>query len=73
MREALESERQRIIASAEQEITAVQGAAQRELRKFAADLTIDNARRRMQLSSDTDRALVKEFGKGLSGGSGGKA
>lgn len=73
MRETLESERQRIIASAEQEITAVQGAAQRELKKFAADLTIDNARRRMQLSSDTDRALVKEFGKGLSGGSGGKA
>ncbi len=73
MREALESERERIIASAEQEIAATQAAAQRELKKFAADLAIDNAIRRVQLSADTDRALVKDFGKGLSDGSGGKA
>jgi F-type H+-transporting ATPase subunit b len=70
---ALESERERIIASAEQEITATQAAAQRELKKFAADLAIDNAMRRIQLSSDTDRALVREFGKALNKNSGGEA
>jgi F-type H+-transporting ATPase subunit b len=68
-----ETERERIVASAEQEIAATQSAAQRELKKFAADLAIDQAMRRIQLSAETDRALVQDFGKGLSGGSGGKA
>jgi F-type H+-transporting ATPase subunit b len=71
---AMEAEKQRIIASAEQEIAAVQAGAQRDLKKFAADLAIDNAMRRIQLSAETDRALVKEFGEGMgSGRSGGKA
>ncbi len=70
---AMEAERERIVASAEQEITATQAAAQRDLKKFAADLAIDNAMRRVQLSSDTDRALVREFGKSLGKDSGGEA
>lgn len=70
---AMEQERERIIASAEQEITAAQAAAQRDLKKFAADLAIDHAMRKVQLSTDTDRALVREFGKNLNGGSRGKA
>lgn len=65
---AMEAERQRIIASAEQEIAAAQAGAQRDLKKFAADLAIDNAMRRIQLSAETDRALVKEFGEGIGGG-----
>ena len=69
----LEAERERIVASAEQEIAAAQSTAQRELKKFAADLAIDNAMRRIQLSSDTDRALVREFGKSLNKNSGGEA
>ena len=68
----LETERERIIASAEQEIGAVQAAAQRDLKKFAADLAIDHAMRKIQLSNDTDRALVREFGKSLKN-SGGEA
>ena len=70
---AMESERERIVASAEQEIAAAQAAAQRDLKKFAADLAIDHAMRKMQLSTDTDRALVREFGKNLNSGSKGKA
>lgn len=69
---SLEAERERIVASAEQEIAAAQSTAQRELKKFAADLAIDNAVRRIQLSSDTDRALIREFGKSLKN-SGGEA
>lgn len=70
---ALEAERERIIASAEQEIGATQAAAQRELKVFAANLAIDNAMRRIQLSTDTDRALVRELGKSLNKNSGGEA
>ena len=69
---SLESERERIVASAEQEVAAAQSAAQRELKKFAADLAIDNAMRKIQLSNDTDRALIREFGKSLKN-SGGEA
>lgn len=69
---ALEAERERIIASAEQEIGATQAAAQRDLKKFAADLAIDHAMRKIQLSNDTDRLLVREFGKSLKN-SGGEA
>jgi len=69
----LETEKERIVASAEQEIDAAQAAAQRELKKFAADLAIDHAMRRIQLSNDTDRALVREFGKSLNKNSGGEA
>ena len=65
IRAALEEESRRIVASAEQEISATQAAAQRELKKFAANLAIDNAVRRIQLSAETDRALVRDFGKSL--------
>lgn len=70
---ALEAERERIVASAEQEIAATQAAAQRELKKFAADLAVDSALHRIQLSTDTDRALVRDFGKGLNDKPGGTA
>jgi F-type H+-transporting ATPase subunit b len=70
---ALEAERERIVASAEQEIAAAQATAQRELKKFAADLAIDSAMHRIQLSTDTDRALVREFGRKLTDKSGGEA
>jgi len=73
MQAALQGERERIVSSAEQEIAAAQSAAQRELKKFAADLAIDNAMHRIQLSTEADRALVREFGAGLSGNAGGKA
>lgn len=63
--DSLESERERIVASAGQEIAAAQSAAQRELKKFAADLAIDNAMRRIQLTAETDRTLIRDFGKRL--------
>lgn len=70
---AMETERERIIASAEQEIAAAQAGAQRELKQFAAELAIEHAMRRIQLTPETDRALVREFGQGMNGGPGGKA
>lgn len=65
IQESLETERQRIIASAEKEIDAAGAAVQRDLKKFAAQLAVNRARREIQLSLDDDRALIRAFGESL--------
>ncbi len=59
--QALEEERARIVAAAEQEIGVAAAQARRGLRNFAADLAIDQAARQMVLTAETDRALIAEF------------
>ena len=44
IKQALEDERQRIVQSAEQEIESAGAAAKRDLKRFAAELAVDNAR-----------------------------
>lgn len=61
IRASIEEEKQRIIASAEQEISAAAAHAQRGLRHFAADLAIEQAARQLILTPETDRALISEF------------
>ena len=61
IRASIEEEKQRIIASAEQEIAAAASHAQRGLRNFAADLAVEQAARQMILTPETDRALISEF------------
>ena len=63
--EALEAERQRIVASAEQEIEAAGAAARRDLKKFAAELAVERALGRIHLSSEDDHALIRTFAEGL--------
>jgi F-type H+-transporting ATPase subunit b len=58
---AIEEESARIVASAEQEINVAATQARRELRHFAADLAIEQAVRQLELSPETDRALIAEF------------
>jgi F-type H+-transporting ATPase subunit b len=65
IKQALEDERQRIVQSAEQEIESAGSAAKRDLRRFAAELAVDNAAKRIQLTYDSDKALVERFGKDL--------
>jgi F-type H+-transporting ATPase subunit b len=65
IKQALEDERQRIVQSAEREIESAGDAAKRELKRFAAELAVDNAAKRIQLTSDSDKALVERFGKDL--------
>jgi F-type H+-transporting ATPase subunit b len=67
IQEALEAERQRMVASAEQEIDAAGAAAQRELKKFAAQLAVNRARQEIHLSLEEDRALIRTFGENLKG------
>ena len=65
IKQSLEDERQRIVQAAEQEIESAGAAAKRELKRFAAELAVDNAARRIQLSYDSDKAIVERFGKDL--------
>ena len=64
---SMEEERQKIVAAAEQEITAAGAAAERRLRRFAAELAVDRATARLQLTEADDRALIREFAGSLGG------
>ncbi|MBV8630437.1 MAG: ATPase [Silvibacterium sp.] len=64
---SLEAEKERIIAAAEQEIQAAGAAAQRDLKKFAAQLAVNRARQEIRISLDDDRALIRSFGESLNG------
>lgn len=67
IKQSLEDERVRIVKSAEQEIESAGAAAQRELRRFAASLAIEKAAQRIELTTESDKALVERFGKDLVG------
>ena len=58
---SIEEERARIVASAEQEIAAAAAHARRSLKSFAADLAIETASRQLNLTPESDRALIGEF------------
>lgn len=63
----LEAERQRLLASVEQEIEAAGATARRELKKYAAELAVDRAAAAIHLSDADDRLLIGSFGKDLKG------
>jgi F-type H+-transporting ATPase subunit b len=65
---ALEEERTRIVQSAEQEIGQAAALARRGLRHFAADLAVDQAARQLNLTAETDRALIAEFAASAAAG-----
>jgi len=58
---AAEEDKQKVIAAAEQEIAAATAQAQREIRRFAADMVIEQATQRLQITADLDRQLIEEF------------
>ena len=61
----MEDEKQKIVASAEQEIAAAGAAAERRLRRFAAELAVDRATSRLHLTEGDDRTLIQEFAASL--------
>jgi F-type H+-transporting ATPase subunit b len=67
IKQSLEDERVRIVKSAEQEIESAGAAAQRQLKRFAAGLAIDRAAARIQLTAESDKAIIERFGKDLAG------
>jgi F-type H+-transporting ATPase subunit b len=71
IRQAMEEEKQKIVVSAEQEIAAAGAAAERSLRKFAAELAVDRASSRLHLTEGDDRTLIQEFAASLGSNGGG--
>jgi F-type H+-transporting ATPase subunit b len=73
---SIQEESERILAAAEQEISAAAAHARRSLRHFAADLAIEQASSHLQLTPENDRALIGEFIDQVAGqagnGTGGK-
>jgi F-type H+-transporting ATPase subunit b len=69
---SLGEESARIVAAAEQEIGVAATQIRRGLRDFAADLAIDQATRQLNLTPETDRALIAEFVAGVSADAPGK-
>jgi F-type H+-transporting ATPase subunit b len=63
---SIETERERIVEAVSRDIAAASSAAQRDLKRFAAELAVDRAAQRLMLSEDDDRALVQEFSQSLS-------
>ena len=65
IKQAMEDEKKKIVASAEQEIASAGAAAERRLRKFAAELAVDRATSRLHLTEGDDRTLIQEFASSL--------
>ena len=70
VRAAIEDERKKVLAAAEQEITAATAQARRQIQQYAAELAVDQAAKKLVVSAETDRLLVREFGNRLVGKSG---
>ena len=62
---AVEDEKAKILASAEQEIAAATLHAHRQLQQYAAELAIEQAAKKLVISAETDRLLVREFARRL--------
>ena len=67
IKSAIEDEKNRILASAEQEIAAATMHAQKQLQHHAANLAIEQAARKLVVSAETDRLLVQSFANRLAG------
>ena len=61
----VEEEKTKILASADQEIAAATLHAQRQLQQYAAELAIEQAAKKLVISAETDRLLVKDFARRL--------
>ncbi len=67
IRVSVEEEKKKILAAAEQEIAAATTHAQRQIQKYAAELAIEQAARKLVITAETDRLLVQNFARRLGG------
>ncbi len=66
---SVEDEKIKIVAAAEVEIQNATTLARREIQKYAAELAIEQAARKLVISAETDRLLVESFANRLGEGS----
>jgi F0F1-type ATP synthase membrane subunit b/b' len=71
LRLAAAQDARRMVEGAEQEIAAAATMARRELKAYAAELSVALAEKRIHIDQDTDAALVRGFAEQLSNGMGG--
>ncbi len=64
---AVEDEKNKLIAAAEQEIAAASSQVRRDIQQYAAELAIEQAARKLVVSAETDRLLVQSFARRLGG------
>jgi F-type H+-transporting ATPase subunit b len=61
----MDSEKDKIIDSAEQEITAAGAQARRELKQLAAELAVGQAERKLEMTDDMDGKIIGRFAQTL--------
>lgn len=66
---SVDEEKVKIVAAAEIEIQNATTLARREIQKYAAELAIEQAARKLVVTADTDRLLVESFAHKLGEGS----
>ena len=66
---SVEEEKNKIVAAAEAEIQSATTSARREIQKYAAELAIEQAARKLVVTAETDRLLVESFANKLGEGS----
>ncbi|WP_263376272.1 ATP synthase F0 subunit B [Granulicella aggregans] len=59
----VEEEKKKILASAEQEIATATAHAQRQIQKYAAELAIEQAAKKLVITAETDRLLIQNFAR----------
>jgi F-type H+-transporting ATPase subunit b len=64
---SVEEEKQKILATAEQEIATATTLAQRQIHQYAAELAIEQAAHKLVVTAETDRLLVQSFAQRLAG------
>jgi F-type H+-transporting ATPase subunit b len=62
---SVEEDKKKILAAAEQEISAATVQAQRQLQQYAAELAIEQAARKLVVTAETDRLIVQNFARRL--------
>lgn len=67
IKSAVEDEKKKILEAAEQEIASATSQARRELQQYAAELAIDQAAKKLVVTAETDRLLVQNFARRLTG------
>jgi F-type H+-transporting ATPase subunit b len=72
IRASVEEEKSKILAAAEAEIQSATATARREIQQFAAGLAIEQAARKLVVTAETDRLLVENFARHLTGDKGGR-
>jgi len=66
---SVEEEKNKIVAAAEAEIQSATTSARRAIQKYAAELAIEQAARKLVVTAETDRLLVESFANKLGEGS----